>query len=292
MNQIFEIKDLVYSYPKAKEPTIKTISFTVKKGTIFGLLGPSGAGKSTTQKILTKLLSNYQGTITYCDKNLINYKKDYYEEIGVGFEIPVHFGKLTGRENLEYFSSFYQKRVDYVALMERVGLADALDQEVSQYSKGMKVRLNFVRALLNDPKVLFLDEPTNGLDPKNAKIVKDMIKEFRERGGTVIITTHLMGDVEELCDEVVFMNKGAITEAASPRTLKLQYGKKEVRVEYLENNELIKKIFKLENLSQSDEFNACLAKDIQTIHSGETTLDDIFIKITGDASDDATTTPR
>ncbi len=290
MKNIFEVKNLVYTYPKATIPTIHSICFQVKEGTIFGLLGPSGAGKSTTQKIMTKLLTNYEGEILYFGKDLKTYKKDFYEEVGVGFEMPVHFGKLTGRENLAYFASLYRRQVDFVALMRRVGLEDAIDQEVGQYSKGMKVRLNFVRALLNDPKVLFLDEPTNGLDPKNAKIIKDMILELKNQGRTIIITTHLMGDVEQLCDEVVFMRQGKITEVATPRQLKLQYGRREVKVEYFNNNHVEHETFAMNDLAHNPKFLAVLTQNIQTIHSGETSLEDIFIKVIGGSSDETTTT--
>ena len=226
MKNVFEVRNLAFKYPKANEDTIKSISFEVEEGKIFGLLGPSGAGKSTTQKILIKLLGEYRGEIRYNGKDLKSYGKEFYEEIGVGFEMPVHFNKLTARENLAYFASLYKNNADYSALLEKVGLGDAKEQEVGKFSKGMKVRLNFVRAMINQPKMLFLDEPTNGLDPNNAKIIKDLILDFKQKGGTVFITTHLMGDVEQLCDRVVFMTDGKISEAESPRNLKLRYGKK------------------------------------------------------------------
>ena len=106
MEQAFVIEDLRYTYNSKKEDVLKGISFTVNQGEIFGLLGPSGAGKSTTQKVMTRLLSDYRGNIQYFNKNLKDYTSSFYEEIGVGFEMPVHFGKLTGLENMRYFSSF------------------------------------------------------------------------------------------------------------------------------------------------------------------------------------------
>src|SRR5690554_2418940 len=105
MKKIFEVNNLVFTYPKANEPVIKDISFSVEEGTIFGLLGPSGAGKSTTQKILIKLLDGYQGSILYNGKDLKQYRNEFYEEIGVGFEMPVHFNKLTALENMKYFAN-------------------------------------------------------------------------------------------------------------------------------------------------------------------------------------------
>jgi fluoroquinolone transport system ATP-binding protein len=150
---------------------------------------------------------------------------EFYEDIGVCFEMPISFSKLTAMENLEFFRKLYKRQVDVQPLMERLGLWEDKDKLVGEYSKGMKIRLNMVRALLNDPKMLFLDEPTNGLDPKNSRIVKDMIRDFRNAGGTVFLTSHIMGDVDELCDRVAFITDGKLVEVDSPRNLKLKYGK-------------------------------------------------------------------
>ncbi|HAQ56885.1 MAG TPA: ATP-binding protein [Acholeplasmatales bacterium] len=284
MDKAFEIKGLTFTYPTAKETTIKGVSFAVKKGTIFGLLGPSGAGKSTTQKILAKLLWDYQGEIRFFGRDLRTFGKEFYERVGVGFEMPVHFNRLTARENLSYFAGLYKTKADYEALLTRVGLKNDANRPVGEYSKGMKVRLNFVRALLNDPEFLFLDEPTNGLDPSNAKILKDMILEMKAAGKTIFITTHLMGDVEQLCDEVAFMTKGSISEVSSPRELKLRYGKKEVIVESIADAGERKTVFPLEGIGHNDAFLDVLKNDrVVTIHSGETTMEDIFIKVTGEA---------
>ncbi len=283
MTKLFEVNNLRFRYPKGTFDVIDDISFSVEEGTIFGLLGPSGAGKSTTQKILSKLLTEYQGEILYLGKDLHSYNKSFYEEIGVGFEMPVHFNKLTAMENLDYFAGLYKKNIDYNELLVRLGLHEAKNQMVGEFSKGMKVRLNFVRALLNDPKVLFLDEPTAGLDPKNAKIIKDMILETKKAGKTVFITTHLMGDVEQLCDHVVFMNKGIITETSTVRDLKMKYGKKEVKIEYYLGTELKESVFSLDKIGDNDKFLKMIKEqNIETIHSGETTLEDIFIKVTGE----------
>ncbi len=279
---MYEIKDLRFKYPKNKEETIKGISFNIKDGEIFGLLGPSGVGKSTTQKILIKLLDNYDGEILYKGKDLKSYKKSYYEEVGVGFEMPVHFSKLTAEENINFFKKLYSSNIDTGSLMKRIGLYEDKDKNVEEYSKGMKVRLNFVRAMLNNPKILFLDEPTNGLDPRNSRILKEIIKEYKQNGGTVLLTTHLMNDVDELCDRVAFMANGKIAEIDSPKNLKLKYGERKVEVEYREENIVKKESFDLDNLKTDKDFmNIIKTKDILTIHSKEMTLDDIFIKVTG-----------
>jgi len=287
MAKVFEVKHLRFRYPKGTFDVINDISFSVEEGTIFGLLGPSGAGKSTTQKLLCKLLSDFQGEVLYRGKDLKRYDKSFYEDIGVGFEMPVHFNKLTAMENLAYFAGLYKRHLDYEELLVRLGLHEAKNQMVGEYSKGMKVRLNFVRALLNDPAVLFLDEPTAGLDPKNAKTIKDMILEAKKAGKTIFITTHLMGDVEQLCDHVVFMNKGVITETSTVRDLKMKYGKREVRVEYYSGTELKEDLFPMDGIGTNAEFlEAIRNNSIETIHSGETTLEDIFIKVTGEEKND------
>jgi fluoroquinolone transport system ATP-binding protein len=282
MEFAFEVKNLKFSYPSSSKPTIDDISFQVKKGTIFGLLGPSGAGKSTTQKILTKLLTSYTGEVLYFGQDLKKIGREFYERIGVGFEVPVHFNKLTANENLAFFSSFYKTKIDYKALMIRLGLGEAIDQVVGEYSKGMKVRLNFVRALLNDPDFIFLDEPTNGLDPTNAHIIKEIIKELKAQGKTIFISTHLMGDVEQLCDQVAFINHGHISEIASPQALKLKYGKQEITVEHIHEGKPIQSNFLMTNIAKNTEFfNIIKSDQIITIHSGESTMEDIFMKVTG-----------
>jgi fluoroquinolone transport system ATP-binding protein len=282
MQPIYEIKHLSYRYHTKKEDVVKDLNLVIQPGQIFGLLGPSGAGKSTTQKVLIKLLPGYQGEVLYLGKPLSSWKQNFYEDIGVGFEMPVHFNKLTAMENLKYFSSLYKKHINIEAMMVRVGLGEAMHQPVGQYSKGMKMRLNFVKALLNDPQVLFLDEPTNGLDPSNARIIKDIILEEKQKGKTILITTHLMGDVEELCDEVAFIANGKLLETASPKSLKLKYGKRELKVEYLDGDQMKHQRFPMDALGNQTAFQSLLQQHkIITMHSQETSLDQIFIQITG-----------
>ncbi|MCW3489641.1 ABC transporter ATP-binding protein [Dethiobacter alkaliphilus] len=284
---MFAVKDLVFKYPRNQENTLTGVSFDVADGEIFGLLGPSGVGKSTTQRILIKLLDKYKGEILYHGRDLQSYGREYYQEIGVGFEMPVHFSKLTAQENLDFFKKLYRNSADTDQLLKRVGLYHDRDKKVNEFSKGMKVRLNFVRALLNNPKVLFLDEPTNGLDPKNARIIKDLILEFKEQGGTVLLTTHLMNDVDELCDRVAFMAKGQIAEIDTPKNLKLKYAQRKVQVEYEANGGTQKEEYDLDTLGSNEHFFSVVKeKRIITMHSKETSLDDIFIKVTGVEQDE------
>jgi len=279
---MFKVEDLTFRYPKNQEDTIRGISFDIAKGEIFGFLGPSGAGKSTTQKVLIKILENFGGVITYNSKDITEYKDDFYESIGVSFEMPIHFSKMTAMENIEFFLQLYKNNADIEELMKRVGLWEDRNKMVGEFSKGMKIRLNIVRALLNNPNMLFLDEPTNGLDPKNAMILKDMIKEFRDNGGTVFITSHIMSDIDQLCDRVAFIVEGKIIEMDSPRNLKIKYGKRSMTLEYKEDGKTLIAEFPLDGIGKNKEFlNLLQTKDIETLHSGETTLEDIFIKVTG-----------
>ena len=278
---MLKVRNLRYKYHKSSSYAVNGIDFDVNEGEIFGFLGPSGAGKSTTQKVLIKLLQGFEGEIEYLGKPLSSYGDSFYEDIGVSFEMPISFSKLTAIENLDFFKRLYKKTVDIEPLMRRVGIWEDRDKKAGEYSKGMKIRLNFVRALLNDPKFLFLDEPTNGIDPANARVMKDMILEFRQKGGTVFLTSHIMGDVDELCDRVAFISKGKLNEIGSPRDLKLKYGKRTVKLEYRDNGDLLTQTFSMDEIKTPNFFRLLQEKEIETIHSGETTLEEIFIKVTG-----------
>ncbi|EFW06574.1 hypothetical protein HMPREF9488_00111 [Coprobacillus cateniformis] len=171
---MIEVKDLQFSYNKNE--FIKEINFKVEKGMIFGFLGPSGAGKSTLQKILTGLITNYKGHAIVNGVECKHHTNIFYENIGVDFEFPTLYEKLTARENLKFFASLYTHQTRSIdQLLESVGLQNDADKKVSDYSKGMKSRLNFIKALINDPDILFLDEPTSGLDPTNSRMMKDLI---------------------------------------------------------------------------------------------------------------------
>lgn len=278
---MIKVNNLKYRYPKNNDYTVNGIDFEISKGEIFGFLGPSGAGKSTTQRLLIKLLRDFEGEVEYCGRPLKSYSDEFYQDIGVSFEMPISFSKLTAMENLDFFKQLYRQSVDVEPLLKRIGLWDDRDKKAGEYSKGMKIRLNFVRALLNNPKMLFLDEPTNGLDPVNARIIKDIILEFREQGGTVFLTSHIMSDVDELCDRVAFIVDGRLQEIDSPRNLKLKYGKRTVKVEYKEEGQLVKREFTMDEIKTPAFFELLQSKDLETLHSGETTLEEIFIKVTG-----------
>ena len=277
------VNDLTFTYAKTTRPAVHAASFQIEKGEIFGFLGPNGAGKSTTQKILIGLLKNYQGQISVFGRDLNQWGSDYYERVGVSFEVPNHFLKLTALENLGYFAALYSRPTRKPQeLLERVGLGEDGKTLVAQFSKGMKNRLNVVRALLHDPDLLFFDEPTSGLDPVNARGIKDLIREQKEAGKTIFLTTHNMNVAEELCDRVAFIVDGEIKLIDAPRQLKLSHGEAKVRVEFGANGQRAQSEFALEALGQDTAFIELLRSEkIQTIHTLEASLEDIFIRVTG-----------
>lgn len=281
---MIRVQHLRYTYPHSAEPAVDDISFDVADGEIFGFLGPSGAGKSTTQKILIGLLQGYEGEIDLLGKSLSDWQEDMYERIGVGFELPNHYTKLTALENLQFFGSFYQApKHSPQALLEMVGLGEHGTKKVSEFSKGMKMRLNFVRSFMHQPDLLFFDEPTSGLDPGNARVIKDIIKDLKAQGKTIFLTTHRMEDADELCDRVAFIADGKIETIDSPKSLKVAHGKRVVRVEYLTDH-IQQAEFALDGIGHNEAFLQLLREaNVQTIHSGEATLEDIFIEVTGKA---------
>ena len=278
-----EVGGLEFTYAAAKSPAVRDLSFRIDSGEVFGFLGPSGAGKSTTQKVLTGLLPRYRGSVSVLGRDLAAWGADYYEQIGVSFELPNHYLRLTGVENLSYFRALYRgetRRPE--ALLEMVGLADDGERLVSQYSKGMKTRLGVARALLNDPRLIFLDEPTVGLDPGNARRIKGLIREQKQAGRTVFLTTHDMTVADELCDRVAFIVGGEIRLVDSPHDLKLAHGARAVVMEYDLDGRPGRREFPLDGLGANADFLALLRDvDVHTLHTQEATLEDVFIRVTG-----------
>ena len=280
---MIDVNGLVFTYPGAKEPAVNDLEFSVGDGEIFGFLGPNGAGKSTTQKVLIGLLRKYGGEVNVLGRDSRDWGSELYEQVGVGFELPVHFGRLTARENLSYFASLYEGETeDLEHLLEQVDLLKEADVRVERFSKGMRVRLSFARAILGRPRLLFLDEPTTGLDPLSARRIKDLILEHRERGATVFLTTHDMATADEICDRVAFLIDGRIALIDAPRELKVRYGERRVRVEYRLNGALEEHDFPLEGLAENQAFLTALREpSLQTVHTQETSLENIFIRVTG-----------
>ncbi len=280
---MIRVEELVYRYPKADDDALKKVSFSVQKGEIFGLLGPSGAGKSTVQKVLNKQLGGAAGAVYFDERPLAELGADYFESIGVAFELPNLYERLTGEANLSLVGGLYQSPCRSPReLFERVGMTRALDQRVSTYSKGMKQRLVFLRAIQHRPKMLFLDEPTGGNDPATTEQMIGVIREERDRGATVVLTTHDMHVAEALCDRIAFINDGQIVACDTPRNLKLAHGQSGIVIEYLEGEQLAHVVVDGSSAEGRSELDRLLAAgQVQTVHSQEATLGEIFIKLTG-----------
>jgi fluoroquinolone transport system ATP-binding protein len=275
------VNKLFFGY--TKDMFIKDISFEVKKGEIFGFLGPSGAGKSTLQKILIGMLKNYSGSVTVNGTEVSSHDNSFYENIGIDFEFPTLYEKLTARQNLEFFSSLYSKeKRNPDELLEAVGLFADKDKKVSEFSKGMKSRLNFIKSLVHDPDILFLDEPTSGLDPTNSYIMKELIVKEKEKGKTIILTTHNMQDASELCDRVAFIVEGKLKALDTPHNLIMQKSAAKIVYTYKENNIEKSGECAIDGTQNDSLLNRLISQNkLLTIHSKEQTLGDVFMDITG-----------
>lgn len=283
---MIEVKQLFFRYRGEPQDTLKGLNFSVEPGEIFGFLGPSGSGKSTTQRLLIGLEKGHRGEIGLFGRPIQQWSADLYRRMGVCFELPNHYAKLTARENLAVFAALQgvegQQRID--AVLDLVGLLADADTRTAQFSKGMKIRLNLARALLPEPELLFLDEPTSGLDPVTAKRIKSVIRECQARGTTVFLTTHSMQDADQLCDRVAFIVDGELKQVDTPAVLKQRYGRDSLTVHHRRAGHAVISRFPLQSLADNDDFQRLLRTDrIDQMHSEEASLDDVFIRVTGAA---------
>ncbi|MFH1130760.1 MAG: ABC transporter ATP-binding protein [Chloroflexota bacterium] len=275
-------ENLTYSYDQLL--AVDHINFDVGEGEILGFLGPNGAGKSTTIKMLTGQLLPKEGRATLLGMDVARQPKKVQTQIGVCFEFTNLYETMSGIENLKLFASLFGViDFDAEALLKRVGLDGRGKDKVEGYSKGMKQRLMVARTLVNRPKILFLDEPTEGLDPASAQTIRGLILEEQARGATVFLTTHDMHEADKLCQRVAFIDQGRIVALDTPHALKQQYGKRMLRAEVqdaegsLQTREII-----LDREQTPSEVEALFkGEQVITIHSEEATLEDIFIRITG-----------
>lgn len=281
LNRMITVNNLSFTYPGATSPTLKDLNFEISEGEIFGFLGPSGAGKTTAQKILYKILHGFEGDIFVQGKSLTSLGKEYQNMIGVGFELPNHYLKLTAKENMDLFGAFYpkEKLLKQEELFGMVGLEESLNKKVEAFSKGMKMRLNFIRAIMHDPDIIFFDEPTAGLDPVNARKIRQHILALKQQGKTIFITTHNMTSADELCDRVAFIADGELLVTESPASLKQKHGKEAVKVELKGGQE---EEFPLAELGRNEAFISFLNQgELLRINIQEATLEEVFIQVTG-----------
>jgi ABC-2 type transport system ATP-binding protein len=214
---IISVKDLHKQYGDFK--AVKGISFDVMEGEIFGLLGPNGAGKSTTLEIIETLRSKTSGEVTVDGLNLDDSPNEIKKIIGVQLQTSGYYPGLNLTELIVLFAGLYNQETDPMALLDTVNLRDKAKAKFKELSGGQKQRFSIATTLINKPKIIFLDEPTTGLDPQARRNLWDLIRDIRSKGTTVIITTHYMDEAEVLCDRVAIIDSGKIISLNSPDKL-------------------------------------------------------------------------
>ena len=217
MSNIIDVHGLTKRY--GDQTVVKGIDFSVKKGEIFGILGPNGAGKTTTLEMLEALRTIDGGTAVIDGVDVAKHPKKIKDIIGIQLQSTNFYDHLTLTEQLKMFASLYGSKVDVAALLAKVQLTEKAKNYVEQLSGGQKQRVAIASTLVNSPKVLFLDEPTTGLDPQARRNLWELIKQIREEGVTIVLTTHYMDEAELLCDRLAIMDNGQIITTDSPHNL-------------------------------------------------------------------------
>ena len=275
---VIEVEDLRKHYGEVR--AVDGVSFEVGQGEVFGLLGHNGAGKTTTFKMLTGRALPTGGTAQVCGHDVVSGRERIKPLINLVFEDQNLYERLSGRDNLRLFADLYgapKGRVD--ELLEVVGLLEAAGRKVKTYSSGMKQRLLVARALVNEPRVLFLDEPTRGLDPTSARELRALISGLSRQGTTVFLTTHYMEEADEICDRVAFLSQGKIVALDTPRELKLRHGEPVATV-LLDNRE--EHDVRLDDSADARRLEAWMQEGrVRSIHSREGTLEDVFVEFAG-----------
>jgi ABC-2 type transport system ATP-binding protein len=275
-------EDLTYYYGDLT--AVDHINFQVAEGEILGFLGPNGAGKTTTVKMLTGQMKPKGGRAVLLGMDVSKNIEEVQGNIGVCFETTNLYEQMNAIENLNLFARLFGvKHFDASEYLSRVGLEGRGKDKVDTYSKGMKQRLMVARSLVNKPNILFLDEPTAGLDPTSSEAIREVILREKERGATVFLTTHDMMEADKLSDRVAFMNQGNIVALDTPLNLKRQYGKRALKVKVAtESGALEDREIALDTPETPVNVQALFEREqVITIHSEEATLEDIFINITG-----------
>ncbi|HUQ42523.1 MAG TPA: ABC transporter ATP-binding protein [Candidatus Limnocylindrales bacterium] len=280
MTAAVEVQRLEKRYGDVR--AVDGITFSVAEGEVFGLLGHNGAGKTTTIRMLTGRARPTNGTATVAGYDVVRERPQIKPLINAVFEDPNLYERFSGRDNLLLFADLYRApaaRAD--ELLELVGLTAAAKRKVKTYSSGMKQRLLVARALVNKPRVLFMDEPTRGLDPTSARELRTLVSRLSDEGTTVFLTTHYMEEADELCDRVAFLSQGKIVALDTPRELKLKHGERRAVVLLQDRTE--------QSLRLDDPADAARLGDwmragqVLTLHSQEGTLEDVFVALAGRA---------
>ena len=261
---------------KFKDKTaLKEISLSISSGKIFGFLGPSGAGKTTTINILTGQLPPDEGEVKILGKDCIQLTSDDFLKLGIMSDNVGFYDRLSLYDNLLFFAKFHNVEIAYLDhLLKRLKLYDDRFNKAEKLSTGMKQRMLLIRAILHSPKVIFLDEPTSGMDPTLSQIVHELLLEIKNSGATIFLTTHNMDEATKLCDSIALLHEGKIVEQGSPREIIDKYSQTDkVKISYFDGREII---------VPKEEAYKYLGENTKTINTLETSLESIFIQLTGD----------
>lgn len=272
-------RELALSF--GENQVLNNISFQIPAGEIFGLLGPSGAGKTTLIKILTGQLKPDEGCALLLGRDTRELRAVEHGQIGMMMDNFGLYDRMSVMSNLSFYADIYHvSRSRIPDILKSIGLYEARNTAAAKLSKGMKNRLSLARALMNDAKILFLDEPTSGLDPSTTREIHEVLKEQRERGATIFLTTHNMYEAEALCSHVALLSRGRILEYGTPADVRRKYNHLNRLQITLKDGQSVS----LENTSASAlQIKEYLEQEaIEAIHSTEPTLETVFIELTGE----------
>ncbi len=277
MNAI-EVEQLSRSFNGLK--AVDNISFTVEAGEIFGFLGHNGAGKTTTIRMLSGQLLPTSGQAQVAGCNVITEQDRLRPLIGVVSEHQNLYERMSGRENLEFAARLYGQNFQRVnETLAQVGLLDRAKDNARTYSNGMKQRLVIARALIHRPQIIFLDEPTRGLDPVVGREIRRLILDLSEQGVTIFLTTHYMEEADQLCGRVAFLSEGRIVALDTPNNLKVAHGEKSVKVTLNDGEKLS---IALDDQNAGRQLEQLINDgQVRTLHSAEATLEQVFLQIAG-----------
>jgi ABC-2 type transport system ATP-binding protein len=319
LQKVFTTRKGFWRQQRKNTVAVEEVSFQVEKGELFGVLGPNGAGKTTTVKMLTTILLPTRGSGTILGFDLVKHTKEIRKRIGFTFGgARGLYTRLTARDNLRYFAELYALEPKYAKkrigeMLDLVGLSSRADDRVETFSSGMQQRLHLARALLHEPEILFLDEPTVGIDPIGARELRQTVKALQQEGKTILLTTHYMAEAEELCDRIAIVNHGKVVALDTPASLRKRISPDSV-VEItvaLENKELIDSVIKsldgklrVESVSSltGQHYNlytpepetilealspALQARSIQGLQVRNQTMEDVYVAIIEDSNRNA-----
>lgn len=261
---------------------LNAVDLHVEQGNIVGLLGPNGAGKTTLMRILTGQLRPSEGHATVAGHDVTRDRGRLRHEVGVLFEVQNLYSRLTVDENLRLFAAiFHVPTARIPELLEQFGLSDRRHARVSGLSHGMRQKVLLARAFLHRPRVLFLDEPTTGLDPNWTKVVHDLVLSIRTLGTTVLLATHQMRTADVLCDKVAIIDQGKIVAHDAPRTLKRRYSTRRIELESLRDGRTDRRSLSIDDAAADAVAGAIRDGTLVSVHTEEATLDDVFRDLTG-----------